>query len=280
MVHLGLGEGLHVREVLTSFKKDVIRALTLFWFNQSNVCDRWANSVIKSQNIFSTLKELSVSDKRICLLQVLLEVSLIVIAISFCSIQDEIVQSIWKKCYVIYSYLWSIWATGREIWVVPALCRQVAPLSHPRDRDISSRRGHLCFIIFSSVLEDVSLERLKAGVNFGWNYEFRLFIIFSYRQTQSCPFRVSCQNLSWLNWPMPVSCIWNTEPLCLWVWQGTSGTKLSWLKFTQNVDTIVFIHCFLKKCTNILSNSTYSVCILSLSITAVSVASPTALSTI
>jgi hypothetical protein len=39
------------------------------------------------------------------------------------------------------------WATGREIRVVP-------PLSRPRYRKISSRGGHLCFIIFSSVLED------------------------------------------------------------------------------------------------------------------------------
>jgi hypothetical protein len=53
--------------------------------------------------------------------------------------------------FCIYS---PIWATGREIRVVPALCHQMAPLSHQRDREISSRGGHLCFIIFSSVLED------------------------------------------------------------------------------------------------------------------------------
>jgi hypothetical protein len=66
---------------------------------------------------------------------------------------------IYTKFYVIYTSVVHfcinspIWDTGREIRVVPALCRQIAPLSCPRDRAISSRSGHLCFIIFSSVLE-------------------------------------------------------------------------------------------------------------------------------
>jgi hypothetical protein len=61
--------------------------------------------------------------------------------------------------YVIYTYLWSIFASipqfglPEEFRLIPALCRLMAPLPRPRDREISSRGRHQCFIFFSSIIE-------------------------------------------------------------------------------------------------------------------------------
>jgi hypothetical protein len=60
----------------------------------------------------------------------------------------------WILCHQYLPVLWSMFASFHPF--VPALCRQMAPLPRPCDREteISSRDGHLCFIIFSSVLDD------------------------------------------------------------------------------------------------------------------------------
>jgi hypothetical protein len=57
-------------------------------------------------------------------------------------------ESDWTEIdiFLVITYLWYIWATGRNICVVPALCLQMAPLSCPRDCEILSRGSHLCSI--------------------------------------------------------------------------------------------------------------------------------------
>jgi hypothetical protein len=64
------------------------------------------------------------------------------------------------KCHFIsHIYLWYIFASihpfglPEEFCLIPALCRYMVPLPRPHDREISSHGGHLCSIIYSSVLE-------------------------------------------------------------------------------------------------------------------------------